>query len=157
VHHYDDSAWEERALLRFDPAEVKVDPARIKKVELRLFSTIAGSQGKAWLCPIRVFVAPDGKGDFDEKTVSWLTQPPIGAFAATGGLYYYWSEGVACDVTEFVRARLKQGKEPFTLILHAFQAGPCRRNPHAYGHHFPFFARQAKDESKRPHLYIEAD
>ncbi|MFB3893304.1 MAG: DNRLRE domain-containing protein [Phycisphaerae bacterium] len=156
VHHYDESAWEQRALLRFDPAELKLDPAKIKKAELRLFSTIAGSQGKAYLCPIRVFAAPDGKDDFDEAAVNWLTQPPIGQYVATGGLYYYWTDATACDVTQFIRDRLAAGKGPFTLVVYAFQAGAVKRNPHANGHHFPFYSREAKDEARRPCLYIEA-
>ena len=156
VCHYDVSFWEGRAFLRFDPSTVPAG-ARIRKAELRLHSAMPGSQGKAWLCPMRVFVAPDGADDFNEQTLNWISQPPIGAFAAQGGLYYYWTDTMALNLTEFLKERLAKSRKPFTLVLRAFEAEPCSENAHLFGHHFPFHAREAKDASKRPQLYVELE
>jgi len=153
VCHYDVSFWEGRAFLRFDPSTIPAGK-RIRKAELRL-KRRRPSQGKSWLCPMRIFVAPQGKGDFDEAALSWVTQPPIGSFAAQGGLYYYWTDAMAMDVTKFLKERLPGNRKPFTLILRAFEAEPCKENAHLFGHHFPFDAREARDETRRPHLYVE--
>jgi hypothetical protein len=159
VHHYDESFWEERAFLRFDPADVKADPAKIRKAELRILSALdeKNKGGKAYLCPVMVFVAPEGKDDFDESKTCWLNQPPIGDFLFMGGLYYYSTDWVCYDLTAFVKKRLAQKKGPFTLVLRAFQAGPVKANPHALGHHWPFYSRECPDEAKRVHLYVETD
>ena len=162
VCHYDArfggrrGIWEGRAFLRFDPSTLPVEK-RIRKAELRI-RRIRGKkppQNKSWLCPVRVFVAPDGKGAFDEKTLSWITQPPVGSFTAQGGLYYYWTDAMALDVTEFVRARLAKTRKPFTLILRAFEAESYKEDPHRFGHFLPFHSRKAQDEALRPHLYVE--
>jgi len=155
VCHYDVSFWEGRAFLRFDPSTLPAG-RRIRKAELRLRRRKPG-QGKSWLCPLRIFVAPDGKDDFDEKTLSWITQPPLGSFAAQGGLYYYWTDALALDVTQFMWARMAKTRKPFTLILRAFEAEPCKENAHLFGHHLPIDSREARDESRRPQLYVELE
>lgn len=157
IHHYDGSFWECRTFLRFDPSALNVDAKRIRKAELRLHSANTGNQGKAWLCPMYIFTSPDALGDFDEARLSWITQPPIGGFASQGGLYYYWTDQVAIDMTQFVRDRLGRSQEPFTLILKAFEAEEVKADAHKFGHHFPFYSRRAPDESKRPYLYIELE
>ncbi len=156
IHHYEDSYWECRSFLRFDPSAIPAG-RRVRKAELRIVSAMPGSQGKSWICPIRIFAAPDGQDDFDEATLNWITQPPIGECAAVGGLYYYWTDRMALDVTAWTRARLAKSKAPFTLVLRAFTAAPCRPDNHLLGHHLPFWSHRAKDESKRPALYIELE
>lgn len=154
VNHYDMSYWEGRSFLRFDPSAIPAGK-RVKKAELRLTSSMPGSQGKSWLCPMRIFAAPDGQDDFDEQTLSWMTQPPIGDFAAQGGLYYYWTDRMAMDVTDWLRSRLARTNKPFTFVLRAFVAAPCVPDAHLLGHHFSFWSRECKDGTKRPALYVE--
>ena len=154
VCHYDVSFWEGRTFFRFDPAKI-APGARIKKAELRLSSRNVGSGGKSWLCPVRIFAPPDGRDDFDEAKLSWITQPPIGEFVAQGGLYYYWTDRVALDVTDWLRARLAKTRAPFTLILRAFEAEPVKADAHLLGHFFPMYSRESREEEKRPHLYVQ--
>ena len=154
VCHYDVSFWEGRTFFRFDPGDVRPG-ARIRKAELRLSSRNVGSGGKSWLCPVRIFAAPDGRDDFDDAKLSWITQPPVGEFVAQGGLYYYWTDRVALDVTEWLRRRLARTRAPFTLILRAFEAEPVKADAHLFGHFFPMHARESREEDKRPCLYVE--
>ena len=102
-------------------------------------------------------MAPDDKGDFGEETLPWITQPPVGSFAAQGRLCYYWTDAMALDVTEFMRARMARTRKPFTPILHAFEAEPCKEDPHRFGHFLPFHSRKARDDALRPHLYVELE
>ena len=159
VHHYDTSFWEERALMRFELADVpELRAADVRRAQLWLCHKNAGRWGKPYVPPLRIYALDGRHGAWQENSVNWLSQPPLhtAQLIVEGGLYYFPTKWFAFDVTDYVRGQLR-GAGVVNLGLRAITAEPCRNDNHMMGHFIEFCAREFPDESCRPFLLIRTN
>jgi len=150
--HYDSGNWERRAFMRFDLSDLKLpEGAQIERAELRLYPD--GKCGKPYLPPLDVYSVEGPAGRWDEKKLTWESQPAPSRWLFTGGLYPPSTTVVVMDLTEYVREKAAADKS-VSLILKATTAGPCAHDNHMMGHFVNVYSSKAADPQVRPCLYI---
>jgi hypothetical protein len=150
--HYDSSAYDCRAFIRFDLSDLKLpEGAQIERAELRLYPD--GKCGKPYLPPLDVYSVEGPAARWDEKKLTWESQPAPSRWLFTGGLYRPSPKVLMLDLTEYVREKAA-GDKSVSLILKATTAGPCAHDNHMMGHFVNVYSSKEADPQLRPCLYI---
>jgi hypothetical protein len=149
---YDFDTYDCRGFIRFDLSDLKLpEGSTIARAELRLVPD--GNCGKPYLPPLDVYSVEGPRGKWDEKKLTWLTQPAASRWLFTGGLYRPSPKALMMDLTEYVRGKAA-GDKSISLMIRATTAGPCAHDQHMMGHFVILHSSRDKDVKLRPCLFI---
>ncbi len=153
IHHYDDSFWEGRGYLSFNLAEPAAahDLKKIEKAELRLYRL---QVGKPFHTAFQIYSIAD-KYKIDEKTMTWLSQPPVEEFLFQSGIYSGDAGWVVCDISDYAKRQAAKGKTKMEFSIRANMSASTFTNPHPLGHCSSFVPKESTNNVARPCLYLE--
>jgi hypothetical protein len=152
IAHYDDSFWEGRGILSFKIPDNSY--SKVNKAELRIY--VPQNPGKPFFPVIEVFSISD-KYKIEEKSINWISQPPVEEFLLQSGVYHGTDapRWLVFDITDYINNKLKENRKRFIFELRAGISACTYSNPHPLGHYLVFASKEYRDKNYYPVLYLE--